>query len=77
MSNTNLTDAMLKLGQETTVPDGTYYGTAAWDTKARDYLDRPGLYRTEGDARKNCPMGTRMVRWTVHNGSVTTRRGLQ
>jgi hypothetical protein len=69
----------LSLGSDTTVADGTYFGLATWSATERDYRDVPGLYATEREARKNGgdAVGTRLVRWTVFRGSVTTRRGLR
>jgi hypothetical protein len=72
-----MANVALKLGQPTTVADGIYFGVAAWSAKARDYLDIPGLYGSESEARAHSPMGTRLVRWSVADGSVTTRRGLR
>lgn len=68
------------LGNATDAADGTYYVVAVWDAKKRDYVDDPsaGVFRSGTDAqlagaRK---MGTRLVRYTVSDGFVTTRRGL-
>lgn len=74
----NFPETRLSLStDDTSVPDGTYYGIATWSTKARDYVDQPGIYESESEARKHCPMGTRTVRWTVFRGLVTTRKGLR
>jgi hypothetical protein len=69
----------LKLNAETTLADGAYYGVATWSAPARDYVDVPGAYQTEHEARTNGggEVGSRLVRWTVYRGSVTTRRGLR
>jgi len=75
-------DATLKLGRDTPLSDGTYFAIAVWTPGARDYLDIPGLYSSESAARSARDKmqyggtGTRTIRYTVHKGAVTTRRGL-
>lgn len=74
-----MTTTKLSLGAGTMLEDGTYFGVAVWNAAARDYVDVPGVYLTEYEARANGggAMGARLVRWTVSGGSVTTRRGLR
>lgn len=73
------TTMLLRLGAETEMADGVYYGIATWSALDRLYRDVAGLYRSEYDAREagGGAMGSRLVRWTVHSGLVTTRRGLR
>lgn len=75
-----MTTTQFHLGSDTDMADGTYYGIATWDTSHRDYRDEPGVYKSETAARAACDaraVGSRLVRWTVFAGSVTTRRGLR
>ena len=69
----------LHLGSETEAADGVHFGLAVWDAAKRDYADVAGLFASESDARKGGgdKIGTRLVRWTVSKGFVTTRRGLR
>jgi hypothetical protein len=76
----HLSNTKLYLGSDTDLADGTYYGVARWDSAHRDYRDVPGVYHSESDARSlggAAAVGSRIVRWTVYRGSVTTRRGLR
>ena len=73
----------LRLGHETTVPDGTYFVVGGWSYPARAYVDRQdlGLYPSEGLARDAAARAlmvgmTRLIRYTVWQGSVTTRKQL-
>lgn len=79
MTTTKIADVVLKLGQAAPVADGTYFGVATWSTAQRDYLDVPGVYASEPAAREGGggATGSRLVRFTVHGGSVTTRKGLR
>ncbi len=81
MTNATLIpDASLTLGGATTVPDGTWYAIAVWNSKRRDYFDDPakGLHPSQdiGAMQLSLPVGSRLVRYTVSKGYVTTRRGL-
>lgn len=74
--------AILKLGHNTSAPDDTYFVVAEWSRPARAFVDRQdlGLYKTEGAARDTAGelmVGTtRLIRYTVWQGNVTTRRQL-
>lgn len=71
--------SVLVLGHSVDIADGVYFGVATWDGSHRDYLDVPGVYASEGEARANGggATGSRLVRWTISKGVVTTRRGLR
>jgi len=77
---TKIADIRLSMNLDVDLADGTYYGVALWDRKARDYLDVPGLYAQQSDARDAgravVSVGSRPVRWTVFRKSVTTRKAL-
>lgn len=68
----------LNLGSATQVADGTWYALATWDNKHRDYREDAalGIYDSADEAAAAKKMGTRLVRYTIHQGAVTTRRGL-
>lgn len=80
MTIDTIPNARLHLGQPTTVPDGTWFAIAVWDTKQRDYIDSPSLglhsRSTPEMERAASPVGHRVIRYTVWQGFVTTRRGL-
>lgn len=83
ISGTRLPDTIegvrLRNGQPTEVPDGTWFALAPWDAKARDYVEDPSLgihSRINAAYSERKKIGVRAIRYTVHNGYVTTRRAM-
>ena len=60
------------------IPDGTWYTVAVWDCRVRDYVERPGVHgsRDIDSLHLSLPVGSRLIRYTVHQGRVTTRRAM-
>jgi len=73
--------ARLTLGHPTDAPDGAWYVIAVWDRSARDYVqpESVDLFDTPTRAQlsgQQDVVGTRLIRFFVNGGFVTTRKRL-